>query len=65
MGVRSGELSVYSVGVGAALVTIALVIVIPVSVMISGGVVAALIGTMLGREADARHQGSELIDLNT
>lgn len=65
MGVRSGELSAYSVGVGAALVTIALVIVIPVSVMISGGVVAALIGTMLGREADARHQGSELIDLNT
>lgn len=50
--------------VGAVLVIIALVIVIPVSVIMSGGVLAGVISHFLRVEADTRHEGSELIDLN-
>ncbi len=45
---------------------IAIVIVlllIPVMVLMSGGVASAIIGFFLGRDADARNAGSELLDL--
>lgn len=49
---------------GAVLVAIAIVVVIPVSIMMSGSVIAAVMGWLLKDDADARNAGSELIDLN-
>ncbi len=48
-------------GVVAILVVLLL---IPVIVLMSGGVASALIGLFLGRDADARHAGSELLELD-
>ena len=50
---------------GPALIVLALVVVIPVSVFISGGVVAAIIGYFTVEEADRRADGSELVGLNS
>jgi hypothetical protein len=49
---------------GAILMAIVLVVVIPVAVGMSGAVVAALLGWSLKEDADARNEGSELIELN-
>ena len=49
---------------GPVLVVLALVIVIPVGVIASGGALAALIGHVLRRNVEQQHEGSELIDLN-
>jgi hypothetical protein len=49
---------------GAILMAIVLVVVIPVAVCMSGAAVAALLGWSLNEDADARNEGSELIDLN-
>jgi hypothetical protein len=49
---------------GAAIIVFVLVIFIPVSVLMSGSIGAMLIGWFLRDEADKRHEGSELIDLN-
>jgi len=49
---------------GAAIIAIVLVIVIPVSVLMSGSVGAAIIGWFLRDDADRSHEGSELVDLN-
>lgn len=49
---------------GAILMVIVLVLVIPVAVLVSGAVAAALLGWSLKADAEARNQGSELIDLN-
>ena len=49
---------------GAAIIVIVLVVVIPVSVMMSGAVASAIIGWFLRDEADKNHEGSELVDLN-
>ena len=43
---------------------IIVLLVIPVVVLMTGGVVAAFIGFVLGREVDARHVGSELLELD-
>jgi nitrogen fixation-related uncharacterized protein len=43
---------------------IVLVVVIPVALCMSGAAVAALLGWSLKEDADARNEGSELIDLN-
>jgi hypothetical protein len=37
---------------------------IPVLVLMSGGVASAIVGHFLGRDADARHAGSELLELD-
>ena len=50
---------------GAIALVIALVIVLPVLVLVSGAVAAAILGHFLVREAEERHAGSELVDLNT
>ncbi len=50
--------------IGAAIIVFVLVIFIPVSVLMSGSIGAGLIGYFLKNEADANHEGSELIDLN-
>lgn len=49
---------------GAAIIVLVLVIAIPVAVLMSGSVGALIIGWFLRNEADATHEGSELIDLN-
>ncbi|NLA36164.1 MAG: hypothetical protein GX868_10855 [Actinobacteria bacterium] len=49
---------------GAIIIVIALLVVIPVGVMVSGGAIAGIISFFVQKEADARHEGSELIDLN-
>jgi hypothetical protein len=49
---------------GAVILAIVLVVVIPVTVLMSGGVAAAVIGHFLREEGEASHPDSELIDLN-
>lgn len=49
---------------GAVLMVIVLVLAIPVAVCMSGAVVAALLGWSLKADAEARNEGSELVDLN-
>src|SRR4029453_17276481 len=49
---------------GAILMAIVLVVGFPVAVGMSGAVVAALLGWSLKEDADARNEGSELIELN-
>ena len=49
---------------GAVLIVIVLVLVIPVGVMMSGAVVSAALGWALKDDAEARNEGSELIALN-
>lgn len=50
--------------IGAAIIVFVLVVLIPVGVLVSGSLGAAAIGFFLRNEADVRHDGSELIDLN-
>ncbi len=49
---------------GALGIIIVLVVVIPVTVLISGGVASALLGHFLKEEAETAHEGSELIATN-
>lgn len=46
------------------LIIIALVIVIPVAVIITGGVISVLLGHSLRMEGEYRNEDSELLDLN-
>jgi hypothetical protein len=50
---------------GAILVGLAIVVAIPVGVFLAGAVMAAVLGTTLTEDAEARNEGSELLDLNT
>jgi hypothetical protein len=49
---------------GALILAFVLVVVIPVAVMMSGPIAAVLLGQTLTEDAEERHEGSELIDLN-
>jgi hypothetical protein len=49
---------------GAIALAIAIIVVIPVSVLATGAVVAMLLGWRLKEDAEERHAGSELIELN-
>ena len=49
---------------GAVLVAIALLIVIPVSVIMSGGVLAGVISYFVQADVDPTHEGSEILDLH-
>lgn len=50
--------------IGAVIIAVVLVIVIPVTVLMSGAVASAGLGHLLKDEAEHTHAGSELIDLN-
>jgi hypothetical protein len=50
--------------IGAIVLAVVIVIVIPVGVVMSGAVAAALLGTAATSDAEARYEGSELVDLN-
>jgi hypothetical protein len=47
-----------------AVIIIFVVLLIPVIVLMSGAVASAVLGTVLAKDAEDRHAGSELIDLN-
>ena len=43
---------------------VVVLLLIPVMVLMSGGIASAILGFFLKSDAEARHEGSELIDLN-
>ena len=43
---------------------VVVLLLIPVIVLMSGGVLSAVVGHLLGRDADARYEGSELLELD-
>ena len=49
---------------GALVVAFIIIVLLPVTLMMSGAVVAAITGWALKDDGEARHEGSELIDLN-
>jgi hypothetical protein len=49
---------------GAIIVAVIIVVVLPVALMMSGTVVAGLLGWTLKDDAEQRYEGSELVDLN-
>ncbi len=49
---------------GGILIAVVLVVVIPVAVMMTGPLVAAVLGWSLKEDAEVRNEGSELIALN-
>ncbi len=53
-----------AVVIGAILVVIAIVIVMPIGFMMMGAAISALFGATLKSHAEATHEGSELIDTN-
>ena len=50
--------------IGPIGIAIVLVVVIPVSVLVSGAVASGLLGYFLKEEAETSHEGSELIATN-
>ena len=48
---------------GAILIVVALLL-LPVMVLMSGGIAAGIIGQVFHRDATARHEGSELLELD-
>ena len=50
--------------IGPLLIIVALVVVLPVAFIITGGVLAVLLGHSLTKEGEYLNEGSELIDLN-
>jgi hypothetical protein len=50
--------------IGAIVMAVVLVLVIPVGVLMSGAAAAALLGTAATSDAESRYEGSELLDLN-
>ena len=49
---------------GAIILTVVIVFVLPSAVLISSGVAAAILGHFLKVDAEERHAGSELLDLD-
>lgn len=49
---------------GAIILAVVILVAIPVSIAMSGGVVAAILGWALKDNGEATHEGSELIDLS-
>ena len=49
---------------GVIVVLLAILVVIPVGVLLSGGVVAGVIGFFLKSNGEKTHEGSELIETN-
>ena len=50
--------------IGQILIVIALVVVIPVVVFVSGAVISVVLGHLLRMEGEYRNEGSELLELN-
>jgi hypothetical protein len=50
---------------GPIILAVIIVVVLPVSFLLSGGVIAAIYSWVLPDTVDSANEGSELIDLNT
>jgi hypothetical protein len=50
--------------IGAVIIVLVVVVILPVSYLMLGGIVAALFGHTARATAERDHEGSELIDLN-
>jgi hypothetical protein len=50
--------------VAGALVIVVVLALFPVLILMSGGVASAVIGAVLQRDGEARHEGSELLELD-
>ncbi|HLM65476.1 MAG TPA: hypothetical protein VK306_14350 [Acidimicrobiales bacterium] len=50
--------------IGAVILAVILLVVFPVAVAMSGALAAAGLGWALKSDADARYEGSELLELN-
>lgn len=50
--------------VGALIIIVVLCVAIPVGVLMSGGLGAAVLGGLLKSDADKSHEGSELLETN-
>lgn len=50
--------------IGPLLIVVTLVVVLPVAFIITGGVLAVILGQSLSKEGEYLNEGSELIDLN-
>lgn len=50
---------------GAIVLAVIIVFVLPAAVLISGGIASAALGWFLRDDAEQRHEGSELLELNT
>ena len=49
---------------GPIIIILVLVVAIPVSVMMSGAVISALLGFFISDEVNRSHEGSELLETN-
>ena len=49
---------------GPFVIVFVLIVVLPVSLLMAGAAIAAVLSTALKSNAEATHEGSELIDLN-
>ncbi len=49
--------------VGPVIIVIVLVIAIPVSLMVTGAIIAALLGVTIKADVDEQFEGSELLEL--
>ncbi|MFM7069505.1 MAG: hypothetical protein ACKOYM_08615 [Actinomycetes bacterium] len=49
---------------GAIIIVVALLVVLPVAFIVTGGVFSVVLGHSLRKEGEYRHEGSELLDLN-
>lgn len=49
---------------GAIIIAVIIVIAIPVSIMMTGAIVAGILGWSLKETGDHLHEGSELVDLS-
>ena len=50
--------------IGPLLIIVALVVVLPVAFIITGGILSVILGQSLSKEGEYLNEGSELIDLN-
>lgn len=49
---------------GAIILAVIIIVAIPVAVLMTGGIVAAILGWSLKDNGEATHEGSELVDLS-
>ena len=49
---------------GVVIIVVVLVVVLPIAFIVSGLLVAVILGSALKANGEATHEGSELIDLN-
>jgi hypothetical protein len=54
----------YGVGMAGAIAIVAILLIFPSLILISGGFGAAIIGHFLQRDGELRNEGSELLELD-